>query len=316
MTPLAFVAVVSAIGLAVAFATGSVVYPLWALVAERSARLARASLLVAAVPTAVAAAVVVASLLPGDPHLGQYLACHCGTSGPGWAHLCPVHPESALGLLSLGLATLAVLLPGRVVRWRRLGREPHGSGAGATPTLLDLPRPVAFLVGWRRPSLVVDASLWGSLDPVERTVLLAHERAHLQRRDPAVLMAIRVLTSVAPRWAEDRLARAWLRRAELCADASAADEVGDPLLVAETLVKSARLARGVGPSLALGWTASTVEVRVRALLQPEGRAPGALGSSPDVGTSDLGLLLAAAVVVVVATPWVHHHLEHLLNLSF
>ncbi len=314
MSTLAFLLVVTAMGLAVAWATAALVYPVWSRFAERSPRVGRSAVAAAALPWLVGAAFVAAGFLPGDPHTGQILSCHCAASGPDWAHLCPAHPASALGLLPLASLALALLLPGRLRRWRGLTREPVGSGAGGTPTVLDLPRPTALLVGWLRPSLVVDRRLWAALSPNERDVVVAHERAHLGRRDPAVLMLLRALAAVGPRFAADRLARAWLRRAELSADAGAAHVVGDPLAVADTLLKCARLAGRPDAALAVSWSAGAVEGRVRALLGTTALDDGS--GAPDLGRRDAALLVACAIAAVVATPWVHHQIEHLLNLSF
>lgn len=314
MSTLAFLVVVAAMGIAVAWATAVLVYPVWSHLAERSPRVARGAVAAAALPWLVGAAFVAAGFLPGDPHTGQILGCHCAASGPDWAHLCPAHPASALGLLPFAAMTLALLLPGRVRMWRGLAREPLGSGAGATPTILDLPRPTALLVGWLRPSLVVDRRLWSNLSRTDRAVVLAHERVHLGRRDPAVLMLLRVLCAVGPRSAADRLARAWLRRAELSADAGAARAVGDPLVVADTLLRCARMGGQRRAALAVSWTSGSLEGRVQALLGGRGAARGS--DQPDLGRRDAALFVASAIGVVSATPWVHHQIEHLLNLSF
>lgn len=313
MNALAFVVVVAAMGLSVAWATAALVYPVWSRFAQRSPRIARGAVAVAALPWLVGAAFVAAGFLPGDPHTGQILSCHCAASGPDWAHLCPAHPASALGLLPPAVVALTLLLPARVRMWRGLAHEPAGSGAGAVPTLIDLARPTALLVGWLRPSLVVDRALWGALTPTERAVVVAHEHTHLRRRDPAVLMLIRVLTAVGPRVAADRLARAWLRRAELSADAGAARAVGDPLVVADTLVKCARLGRP-STAVAVSWISGSIEGRVHALLGARG--PAWRSDEPDLGRRDAALLLVSALVALSATPWVHHQVEHLLNLSF
>ncbi len=313
MSTLAFLAVLAALGLGVAWTSAAVLYPAWARAAERSVGLARTAVGVAALPWLLGAAFVAAGLLPGDPHTGQLFGCHCAVSGPGWSHLCLVHPVSAVGFLPAAGVALVLLLPGRVTAWRRLLSEPRGSGEGATPTRIDLPWPTALLVGWRRPSLVVDRRFWAALTPAERDAVVAHEEAHIARRDPAVLFLLRALGSIGPRGAGERLARAWLQRAEVSADARAAAAVGDPVVVAQALLRCARLGRPAAPRLAVGWTGGFLERRVQRLLAP---APLRTDDRPDVDRRDAALLLLSTLAVVSATPWVHHQLEHILNLSF
>lgn len=309
MSWLAFPTVVLAGALLVAWTTGAVVYPLWTALIRRQPRAARWTLLVAGVPAFLALALSLAALLPGDPHLGQLFGCHCHLSMPGWTHLCPMHPAETGWLPLPALALLLALVPGRVRVLRDLWSHPRGQGGGLTPTLLDLPAPTAMLVGWRDPSLVVDRGLWHALASHQRSALLAHERAHLTRRDPQVLMALQILGTLAPRRAAVALARAWLDIAELKADAVAARVLGTPELLAETLLQCARLGTR-GP--VLSWTGGRLEQRVTALLG--GSALDAT-DGPEAGWVDVCLLLLATAGVVAATPWLHHELEHLINLS-
>jgi len=301
--------VVLAMVLGSAWVVAAVVFPLWTGLVRRFGRLSRWSLLVAALPVAAAFVVGIAALLPGDPHLGQLLGCHCLTSMPGWLHLCPLHPAKALGLVAPALVVLGLLLPGRFRALYALSREPLGQGGGPTP--MDLPNPTAMLVGWLRPTLVVDRDLWATLDSAHRDAILAHERAHLTRRDPLVLMAIRVLSAFGPLPLGRALTRAWLDRAELKADAIAARQVGATEL-ADALVRCARLASNPRP-MALCWNGGALEQRVHALLD-DGEATTT--DSPDVSRYDAAIL---GVLVVVGLSWVpslHHQVEHLINLSF
>lgn len=294
-----------ALGLGSSWVTAATVFPIWSHLARVRPSLARRSALVAAVPLLAGATLVFASLLPGDPHLDTLIGCHCATSAPGWLHLCPLHPERAVGLLLPALVVLALLLPGRIRALATLATEPRGQGG---TRFLDLPRPAILLHGWLRPTLAVDRRLWAALSPTDRAAVLAHEHAHLARRDPLVLMALRLLVGVGPAEAGRALVRGWLDHAERMADARAADTIGDPIPVAEALLRCARLSEP--RRLAIGWTGGRLEARVHALL--DGAAP----SGPDLGRLDLLALVVAAVAALASAPWLHHHLEHLLNLSF
>ncbi len=302
--------VVLALGLGTAWAVAAAVLSAWVALANHNPAVARTALVAAAVPWLAGLAVVVGSLLPGDPHTGQILACHCLESMPTWLHLCPVHPAEALALAGPALLVLALLAPGRFRAARAVVRAPLGHGGGDAPRLLDLGGPVAMLHGWLRPTLVVDRALWAALDEDARAVVLAHERGHLRRRDPLVLGVLRVLLGVAPAPVAARVLRAWLHRAELQADRAAAQAVGDPVRVATALLRCARLGARA-PEGAMAWTGGTVEDRVRALLGDPPEQP----VQPDLGVADLALVIALAALAVAATPWVHHQVEHLLNLS-
>jgi Zn-dependent protease with chaperone function len=302
---------VLALSLAVAWIVAAVLFPLWSEWVAVSPRLARWSVWVAVLPVVVGAILALSSVIPGDPHLNQFFSCHCATSMPGWLHLCPLHPSRAAGLMLPSLAVLAVLLPGR---WRSLGAvisQPLGHGGGAEPTVVDLPEPTAVLHGWLRPSLVVDRGLWESLSSTHRDALAAHERGHLRRRDPLTLMLLRGVVCVGPPSAGHGLIRGWLDHAEFSADAIAADELGDPVLVAEALLRCAQV--GVNTRQAsLSWTGGRLEQRIQALLDGRGEGPD---SRPDVGVTDLLGVFGLGMAALYVSPWLHHQVEHFLNLS-
>lgn len=312
MSSLSLPLVIAALTLAAAWLVGGLVFGPAAALAARWPRLSRFLLVIAALPLLTAVAVGAAAVMPGDPHHGPLLqapafACHCA-AGSGWLHLCPAHPGDVLGWVPLALLALGAFLPGRLSAWRHLLFEPAGVGNGAVPTLMALPRPTAMLVGWWRPSLIVDRGLWNELSGDERAAVLAHERAHLFRRDPLVLMAIRVLVSFGPARSGQALTRAWLDGAERAADARAASEVGTEVL-AGTLLRCARVASS-SPHVGLSWTGGRLEQRVRALLSD---APP---SVPAVsGPADLVLLTVVGLGLLSSTPWLHHQIEHLLNFS-
>lgn len=311
MSALALPTVVLALALGFAWVSAALLFPAWTAIARRSPWAARWTAAVSAVPVAIGLALVLSALLPGDPHANQLLGCHCHVSMPGWLHLCPVHPGSAAGMVPAAMVALALLLPGRLRAWSQLAREPLGDGSADGPVVVQLERPMALVVGWLRPTVVVDRGLWSGLTETERSAVLAHEQAHLTRRDPLVLMVLRALVSFGPPAAANAVVRAWLDRAETRADAVAARHVGDPLLVAEALIRCARL--GVGSAApAIGWTAGGIERRVQALLDHDDADSS---DRPDLGLPDLAAALSLGVVGVLSTPWVHHQVEHLLNLS-
>lgn len=97
-----------------------------------------------------------------------------------------------------------------------------------------LPNP-AFTVGWLRPMVYVSEALAERLALRELTAVLAHEAAHLRRRDPLRLTAIRFLARTLF-WLPvlSRLADDLADEAEIAADDAAAG--GRPLALASALV--------------------------------------------------------------------------------
>ncbi len=311
MSFLAVPLIASAFFLVAAWTSAAVVYPALSTVIRRWPDAARGALLVAALPVVVGLALALSAILPGDPHHIQVVGCHCGISMPGWLHLCPVHPTTAPTVLAPALVAVVLLGPGRLQAVAALLREPLGTGTGARPTLVDLPRPMALLAGWLRPSLLVDRRLWTSLQPAHRDAVLAHEQAHILRRDPLVLAALRLLTSVGPTSAGRRLLLQWLDHAELRADAAAASTI-PALTLAEALVTCARLVPAESSALRHGWLAGSLDRRVRALVE---LAPGSREARPDAGLVDIGAIVAVSAAALASTPWLHHQVEHLLNLG-
>jgi beta-lactamase regulating signal transducer with metallopeptidase domain len=153
--------------------------------------------------------------------------------------------------------------------------------------------PFAVTIGQVRPRILVSDRLALALSPAELTAVLAHERCHLRHRDPARLLATRLLAAYgwylpAARWLGGRVA---LNR-ELAADRSALTRAGRGPLAA-ALLKLAALpacpaAVAAGPA---GDPAGALEARVAQLEQ--GRP-----ARPRLSTS--GVLATVGGVTVLA----------------
>lgn len=127
-----------------------------------------------------------------------------------------------------------------------------------------LPTP-AFTVGWFRPKIFVAAELADRLTPAELTAVLAHEGAHVARRDPLRLSALRFLACLlfwirAMRELADDIAD----DAEIRADDAAARD--HPLALASALVSLARWTQSSAVRHAVGFNQrDLLERRVRRL---------------------------------------------------
>ncbi|MFI1994955.1 M56 family metallopeptidase [Actinoplanes sp. NPDC020271] len=132
----------------------------------------------------------------------------------------------------------------------------------------DWARPMAVAVPGtaRRPGhLLVTTGILRLLDPDERRVLFAHERAHLEHRHHLLVAAAAAAAAVNPLLVPVRDAVAYL--VERWADEEAAAQVGDRRLAAKAVARAALAASGTDSAGALGIDGGTLVRRVRALGQ-------------------------------------------------
>jgi Zn-dependent protease with chaperone function len=176
-------------------------------------------------------------------------------------------------------------------------------GVTAPPlVVLEEEAMVLQCAGVRRPSVFVSRAACEALDDEELEAALAHEIAHLERRDPAlgwVLMGARVLLWFNP--VVQVLARGVTHELERRADERAAAVTGRRVALAAALLKVFRATDGAYraprwpvPGLDAGGRAVTrfrtaaLEVRCRRLLDP------AIERTAPRGLADAQVLLAGA----------------------
>ncbi|MGH0037880.1 MAG: M56 family metallopeptidase [Myxococcota bacterium] len=268
-------------------------------------------------PMLVSGAAVVLCLAPGLLGLVGWTTDHC-LAHPDHPHLCLVHPTAELTataalLLAAGIGAL-LLLAGHGAR-QVAGARRIGAPFAALCTTQLAPgvdrvvseRPFSFTSGLLRPVAYVSSALCEALSPEALAVVVAHERAHVRRRDPLRWIAAATLSLALPPAVRRELIGELELASEQACDEAAARAVGDRLRVAETLLAAERLMAsadaGLRPAVA-GLGGSAVPARVRSLLdaprpRPRNRA----------GTIALGLLAALALA---ADP-IHHGAEHLVE---
>jgi Zn-dependent protease with chaperone function len=158
---------------------------------------------------------------------------------------------------------------------------------------------VCHAVGLLRPQVLVSEAVAQGLDPRGLRAVIAHERAHLARRDPlwsalfALAGTVAPLTAVWAAW--------WRHAAEETADDLAAADTDGPT-VARALVAVARMRLPEAAGLAFG--ASHLEHRVLRLLGPR---PGARPSAAPLGA--LVLVGLTAVILFAGDVPLHHEVE-------
>jgi len=278
---------------------------------------ARAALLAAAAPSLLPALLLVVCFAPGLLGALGLSEDHC-LLHPEHAHLCLVHPGAMLtpalaawlGIGAVGLARLGLEEAGCVARARRwlVGFRGATVGHASGVVWIAAARPLSFVAGLLRPRIHVTTALARALPPSQLEAVLAHERAHVRRRDPLARLAARALSRAQiPRVRRALLAEHALACEQAC-DAAAAQCVGDPLVVAEAILAVERLISrdpAAAPVEHPAFGESSVAERIEALLASEARswAPAV------ISVATVASLLALAALA----GHVHHATEHVLG---
>jgi Zn-dependent protease with chaperone function len=190
---------------------------------------------------------------------------------------------SLLDTLRRGRPPPAPLDPPRAAALQAALAPLSREGAGPPVIYLDRPAPSLFCAGVRRPAIYVTRGAIDLLDAGELRAALAHELAHLGRRDPEqswVMLGLRCVMGWNPTF--QVLARALARDAERLADERGVELGADRLALASALLKLHRATGGMSGRRTLifgGALAGTlrrarshdVERRVRELLEPAPR---------------------------------------------
>ena len=201
-------------------------------------------------------------------------------------------------LTGLWLAGLGLLLAVRIVRWLRL------RAVVAMARDLDLPAPVALkasasllepgLVGILKPVILFPAGLLGRLSDAEVRAILAHEAAHLRRRDnltAAIHMMVEALFWFHP--------LVWLIGARLIAereracDESVLEHGHDAQVYAGGILGVCKFCIASPLACAAGAGGANLSLRVRRIMT--GDAGKDLGGGKQ-------MLLAGAVLMALALP--------------
>ncbi|MEU5694807.1 M48 family metalloprotease [Actinosynnema sp. NPDC020468] len=214
-------------------------------------RLLTATALVTALAGVLSAVLLVIAAAVGRPEVGR-----------------PVGVVAAVLLAAALVATTrAAVGHARTLRAARSEARRHGSDLVVLPD----ETPLAYALPGAPGRVVVSTGLLAVLDPTERRVLLAHERAHLTHRHHRHLLVTTLAAAAQPTLRPLRAAVAY--SVERWADEVAAERVGDRHAVARAVGKAALATRRstTAPAGALHAAAGPVPRRVAALLAPTGR---------------------------------------------
>ena len=256
----------------------------------------------------VAMASVGASAPPASPV--DAMASPSSSSRPAspWAAVVPwIVGVMVLGAL-LGLASVVVAFV--ALRRQLAGRRPLAEGT--LPTLLEglrrragIERPVRLTVAPRvqvpmavgvlRPEIVVPIKAAQDLPPAHQESLLAHELAHVLRRDPAWRLVALLVERVFFFQPLNRLAsRRVAQSAEYLCDDWAARNTRQPLALATCLTEIATWVARTGPVPAtMAGPRSILGRRVQRLLQPARASARPWWLSAALGVPLLGVVAVA-----------------------
>lgn len=282
-----------------------------------AARRADGAFVLGVLPMITGVGLLSALTLPSVLHATGLRLDHCNLHDHH-AHLCALHAEPASPLLLLagvavGLFTAAraLQLASRQLRasWAVSRLERLGSRAeGPFPTTRVPGSPwVCLATGIWRPRVVLSASLEQVLGAEGLDAALAHEHAHLRRRDPALRVALAWASLWALPAAAATLETAFRDAAEEASDADAAQLHG-PLTLAQALVAMARLPRPSLPAVSFGLGDTSLERRVRRLVA------GTPTSAESWSVASVtGLIGAGLVIALGSAESLHHAVETLLH---
>jgi Zn-dependent protease with chaperone function len=228
-------------------------------------------------------------------------------SSPILREHAPTEPGVALVSLIAAAASGASVALVAVRRGRytwRAYRACDGSHGAPRLVVIDDPTAGALAIPGRPGTIAVSRSLLEALSPLERRVVLAHERAHLAAGHHWHRTVVAVAAAANPLLRP--LVGAVGLTTERWADERAAEEIGDRPGVARALARVALLTSGTESSsreLAIG--GRPVEARVSALLDDEPR------SRPVLTATTIAILFLALVAALM----VEKDVEHLFELA-
>jgi beta-lactamase regulating signal transducer with metallopeptidase domain len=231
--------------------------------------------------------------------------------------------EPALPALVLawccGVFALAGRFAGGALRARRLTRADARPAAAPWQDALTrlarrmgVRRPVRLVIsglvtspatlGWVKPVVLVPASVFVGLTPVQLEAVLAHEVAHVRRYDFLVnLLQVAAETLLFYHPAVWWVSRVISRERELVCDDLAVSACGDALVYARALARLERL-RGAPPRLALAAHGGEFYDRVLRLVEPAGPPRSRRRARPALALAAAGLVALAGAQALRLAP--------------
>jgi Zn-dependent protease with chaperone function len=263
----------------------------------------------AVLPIAAGVSALAVAFTPSFLHALDLVRDHCAHHSGHAFHLCFVHghPPDASGMVLGGSGIAFLWLIGRWTQeiWRVRRAGDWGNQLAALARFdadihawtLPCDRVLAATVGLFNPQIYVSKKMRTDLSSGQFRAVMAHERAHVNRRDGLVKLLARLAAHLHLPVVRERLIAELDLACEQACDDEAARVIGDRLTVAEAILAVERHVADQ-PSAALGFGAHAIEQRVRGLLDGDWSRPR---WQP---------ILAAAGIIVAALVALYDVLHH------
>lgn len=235
-------------------------------------------------------------------------------------HLCLIHPPLPLdsmvswvlmaffGIVVATFFILCTLALTRAYKFHKLlmlTSQPH---AQYKIRVVESNKPLAIAVGFHHMQVFISDYLLKTLSAQQLSVVLAHEHAHLKRKDGLYHMLGHLFSFAHLPWLRRRLCEDMSLASEQACDEAAAMTTGDRLYVAKTIVFLERLfSKKVVPGHGLSITGSNIQERVESLL----REPVVYSVSYRMYAL---AVMALLFISLTAVSELHHQTEHILGL--
>lgn len=218
------------------------------------------------------------SFMPSFFSLLGIVQDHCSVHD-GHLHLCLIHPPLPVDniiswALIIMLGGVAVIFAGIYTLGLVRAYNLHKSLMMASRHhdehdihVVECNRPLAISVGIYRVRVFISEQLMQILTPKQLDIVLAHEQAHLHRKDTLRHLVGHTLSFAHIPWLRRHLLADMDLACEQACDEVAANRIGDRLHVADTIVFIERLfSKQQLPFTALSITGSNINQRVESLL--------------------------------------------------
>lgn len=171
---------------------------------------------------------------------------------------------------------------------------------------LNLSAPTAFTTGFLTPKVYISTALKKHLSDQELSIILRHEMAHVEAKDPLFKVIFSALAAFYPAFIARHLVVQYTLLTEQVADAKTAQQY-DTLDIAQTLINVARIQRSLeqdSKALPISYFGNDqTTARVQNLITP------VLSSSQLTIALTLGLVVIAALLTTSVVDSLHHFIE-------
>lgn len=257
--------------------------------------------------------------MPSLLHDSAGFAAACSAHSDRLWHFCVWHPSesgqsaglwAALALVAAYALWLAVRAACGLWRIRRTLATMLRLSWRPVPSdrfhVVEAEQPLALACGIGRGHILLSSALLERLDPTQLRVVLAHEQAHIGHRDVRYRLIAVLLSSLQLPGTGRRLLRDLALAMEQRCDLAAAETVGSPIKVAETIVAVEKIFRHHAQrrtALSLAFVSDFVPERIESLLSPDPPSLAYLGAA--LGFCALGFC-------ILSSGWLHATIESLI----